>query len=62
MMFFKIEQQFVSKVDPTLTAEVVQVLDEGQEAFFEVRKDGVLQRGCFGAYGKFVENWAVVQE
>jgi hypothetical protein len=61
-MCFKIEQQFVSKVDPTLTAEVVQLLDDGDEAFFEIRKDGVLHRSCFGVYGKFVENWAVIQE
>ena len=61
-MCFKIEQQFISRADPTLTAEVVQLLDEGQEAFFKIRKDGVLHRSYFGVYGRFVENWAVVQE
>ena len=60
MMHFRLEQTFVSKVDPTVTAEVVQLLDGGEEAFFEIRKDGVLQRACFGVYGKFVENWTVL--
>jgi hypothetical protein len=62
MMLFEIEQIFVNKSDRTLTAEVVDLLSGGGEAFLEIRKDGVLERGYFGIYGDFIENWVMVHE
>jgi hypothetical protein len=62
MMRFQIEQRFINKIDPTLTAEVVELLNEGDEAFFEIRQDGVLARGYFGAYPKFRDSWTMVAD
>ena len=62
MKHFEVDQKFVNKSDRALTAEVIDLLSGGEEAFFEIRRDGVLERGYFGVYGNFVENWAVVTE
>ena len=59
-MCFEIEQRFVNRADQTLTAEVVDLLSGGEEAFFEIRKNGVLERGYFGIYGNFIESWVMV--
>jgi hypothetical protein len=62
MKCFQIEQRYVNNSDRTLTAEVIDLLSGGEEAFFEIRREGVLERGYFAVYGHFVENWTAVGE
>lgn len=62
MKCFQIEQKFVNNSDRTLTAEVIDLLSGGEEAFFEIRRGGVLERGYFAFYCHFVENWTAINE
>lgn len=59
---FELNQKFVSKTDLGLTAEVVELLDDGHDAHLDLRKDGVLQRGQPTKYVRFIEYWDLVED
>lgn len=59
---FKVGQRFASKSDPELSAEVVQCLERGQEAFLHLYKKDDLFRSQPVKYSEFLDYWTLLPD